>query len=668
MKEGLRAFESERLEEAERALREVFDTDPSFVDAEAEGSAAYWLGLTYWEQDRGVEALAVWRAGVQAGFYGGSLDIQSADAYIGNVYGVRRADRYEEAQQLYLLLLAAYGTPLTEGEAAVLERHVAQAELVVPERERASRRGAALARWWSEQDPLPATPVNERLSEHLERVAFAEQQYAHRGATGFDDRGAVYVRLGAPTIQDAVDFYTPRIVQKINDLRRSMGNNLLISPGDFADNEFWLYDGSEPYYYLFVRKSRGFQIGETKDLIPLHLQGGVEQDTGRGGAKADILLEAFLAIYEQLAPYHLDFGMRYNRVDEYLGRVDEVKVAYEQDFGGEIFYSADKRSDNSAFLQQEGVVFSGIDSPDIAVRRAIAEARREDEVARFRRDERVPPHVSQVLDALVQIPVAVRAARFLEPDGTTRTEVYWALNGDDGRDLDAFRQALFVDIHARHLGPGGEARYAQRLVIPDRLPGRAGVVAPQQGLVVPATGGRYGLHLQWDLCTEDAAAVEGRACFRTAVARLDSLSALTSVPGRLEMSDLVPVLDGPGLYEEPATSTPYPFGTLTPQTQLALLFEVYGLSYGADDETAFTIAYEVRKKREGRFLARDRTETAAVEIPTTSPTTTSREVLALDPANWAGADEVVIEVTVTDEATGRSVMRSLTFRVEDVQG
>ena len=58
-----------------------------------------------------------------------------------------------------------------------------------------------LRNFWKEQDPTAATPENERLIEHMQRMRHADNNYAAgRGKRGADtDKGRIYVKYGAPT-------------------------------------------------------------------------------------------------------------------------------------------------------------------------------------------------------------------------------------------------------------------------------------------------------------------------------------------------------------------------------------------------------------------------------------------------------------------------------------
>ena len=60
---------------------------------------------------------------------------------------------------------------------------------------------AFLKAFWKEMDPTPATDENERLVQHIQRMRFAENNYAAgRGKRGSDtDKGRIYVKFGEPS-------------------------------------------------------------------------------------------------------------------------------------------------------------------------------------------------------------------------------------------------------------------------------------------------------------------------------------------------------------------------------------------------------------------------------------------------------------------------------------
>ena len=51
---------------------------------------------------------------------------------------------------------------------------------------------------WAELDPTPTTPTNERKKEHYRRLAYVRREFARKEAPGWDKRGELLLRYGAP--------------------------------------------------------------------------------------------------------------------------------------------------------------------------------------------------------------------------------------------------------------------------------------------------------------------------------------------------------------------------------------------------------------------------------------------------------------------------------------
>ena len=104
---------------------------------------------------------------------------------------------------------------------------------------------------------------------------------------------------------------------------------------------------------------------------------------------------------------------------------------------------------------------------------------------------------------------------------------------------------------------------------------------------------------------------------------------------------------------------------ITPQTNLALYFEVYNLVFGDDDQTHYTVSYKVSvdEKRKGiaGLLGRRELETTAVSTSHTGYSLTTREYVTLDLAEWDTADRMLITVRLLDEVTGKAADRSIEF-------
>jgi len=175
----------------------------------------------------------------------------------------------------------------TEADREIVLRHVAQMLPLLTDEERqqavGSRDpgpllqrlqlepggGAFLATWWRTQDPLPASVLNERVAEHLARVAYSVKNFAFSGGReGFDDRGKAYVQFGPPFTKLTIPVDLARATQVI----RENGYTL---PGAMVPtvNEFWTYRHvDELIYYLFVQEGGRYQDGSPEDLVPRELR------------------------------------------------------------------------------------------------------------------------------------------------------------------------------------------------------------------------------------------------------------------------------------------------------------------------------------------------------------------------------------------------------------
>jgi len=74
----------------------------------------------------------------------------------------------------------------------------------------ARERSKWIGRFWVGLDPTPTTNANERRAEHEERVRLARARYGSRTAPGWDNRGEVLIRYGAPAnVTKAAEDITP---------------------------------------------------------------------------------------------------------------------------------------------------------------------------------------------------------------------------------------------------------------------------------------------------------------------------------------------------------------------------------------------------------------------------------------------------------------------------
>ena len=683
------ALDSGAYGAAVAVLAPLVEAAPAYVDS-TWGPGAYWLGRAYAGLgDRG-QMQQVWRAGVLALDSVGVFDLRLDAAYLHSLSEEDRIRHPGEAVTLYLNLLAALDGPLAPDEARVLVRHVAQLALILPPdvfRQVCDNAptvapsdwsfkpgaGTTLVYWWRSRDPLPATRENERLQEHLVRVAHAEAEYAYPERTsGLDDRGEVYVRYGVPERQITLTFNEPWLV----DIVYQPG--VAVSASDFPDNEFWRYGHlDQAAYFIFVKKKGYFQVGETFDLIPSVLRFGFSS-TPRGVDKATRMIAVLRAIYRQLAPLHPDFEARYSEVEnyamEYLPAFQPGRLKNRTTRGGTPRTNGGPVGTNTA--------------PDVVAQTMLVQGKTADEVARGQRETNVPREATGVFREVEVLPVIARLARFLDDDGTTRTEIYWVPLAGRLAPSKKMRQILEKDSSAaldRYVitlpAVQKTAHYQDRVVNQNRyfvtdLPEGRDATIPVQTMVVRGDTGQYHLALQWDQylpAPKEGGVVQVGPRLKVGTDLRDSLTALVADRRVLEMSDLKPIFTRTGEtgffdLDDPAQALPYPFSTITPDVTLALYFEAYHLTFGSDDLTHYSVAYEItRSEKKGgllRFLGGDDESRTASRNTNTGSHSTAREMILLDLNDWEGEGELEIRVRITDETTGQEVERTVTFTVE----
>jgi len=701
MQEGV-ALLTSHPEQAATLLERVVQRDSAYMSPRY-GPALYWLGQSQWLQDRTSDALKAWERGITLLQQQGWFDVRLAEAYVRGVFTVQDRRRYAQGAEVYQQLLALLDEPSLGTEAIqVLKPHLEAlswilppafqqrihlAELLDKERVTVSNVGQLLLAWWRGQDPLPSTRRNERLEEHLERVGYALTHFVDPDE-GFDDRARIYVRLGPPWRRVPLSIGGPWLRRKVFD------RSPTLMEIQFPRGEFWVYRHvHEDAQYIFVRRdNKPYRLGTSFDLIPSFVLTGIGATT-RGQEKAKAAIRILAELYGQLATNHPLFGLRYQDIATYALWIDEQELAEQTanwvrlrsqgtDLPDELDPEA-QRELNMAEMQGAPVMgnarlpgfgFSD-EQPHQFALRTLQEGKLEEEQAIWRREEHVPTVYSNIFEEAERLAIATRLVRFLDLDRTTRTALYWSASNEALRPGERARKVLEESgmVGADFLITATLAQcdfaYRTRTLHVRRLQlwredlSADGVMQP---VVLETQGdtGLYHLTLQVSEFALDRTTTPPRPgpLLKITSIRFDSLRALRSDPAVLEMSDLLP------LWYDPATSDtlpgrPYPFMRLSPEVPLALYFEVYHLSFGADDRTRYEVAYEVRRREDGGLLRRDR------EVQTRSSTVyegtsrTAREYIVLDLREWERSEELEVVVRVRDLVSGQEVSRSIRFEV-----
>ncbi|PQJ34270.1 hypothetical protein BSZ35_06355 [Salinibacter sp. 10B] len=486
--------------------------------------------------------------------------------------------------------------------------------------------GRTLKRWWGRRDPYPATEANERLQEHLKRVAHAFRYYHRKDDDDrLDGRGRVYVRYGPP------------------NRSREVGGG-----------EFWTYGFQTEAEFLFVcERGDGCELGQPIELIPPRLRYG-GGPTERGMRKALKSLSALESIYKQLSYQRARYGITFTDLSMYNELV-------RQRLSG---MNAPMSVRPHSFLHQK-----------------IGEIKQEEVAARRRRETVVPQTRSNVGREFGNVPVAARWVRSLGTDGTTEVALYWSVLRSSLRpsqeQLEAVKES--IDAEGGYLLTSSLIRFAEsyereemerRHFFVSHAEEAQGVPKPRREtfFIEDTSHAALQVDVSWASIRGEPKSLRPQARLKVGTSRADSLTALRNDPSDLEMSDLEPVLlktDTTSIEEAPV----YPFRELSGQSPLALRFELYHLATGPDGRTRYTVTYEVRRTTDRKGFAQlfrgDDQEQTAVESEFQGRNERTEEYVVLSPSDWMTDEtqEVRIAVEVTDDRTGNRVSRTVEFEL-----
>ena len=551
-------------------------------------------------------------------------EIRRSDSLVRQVFTAQDSSLFEAAAEAYLALLNAQ--PQTKEESEILRKHFASVALVMPREERPDnfdtitpQQAEQIVLWWRRQDPYPATRRNERLEEHLSRWAFAMAAFHNdRNANGFDERGEIFVRLGPPQKQIAVEL-TPNMTAF--DFTNS------ISVPDLPDNETWVYRHvHDEAYYFFVRESKknGYRLSRPSEMIPARLKDGLDSRTDRGRERTQVLLLVMEEVYAHLALAHPIFGSTYD-----------------------------------AIVGFRGLPPSSQHRPELFARSTLATASNIETESAGRREDVVPASYTNTTGMTEELPLEARIARFLDRDGSTRTEVFWSVDTGElqpsRRLAKIMKEAGFTESEDFLLALSvtrQSADYRQQGVETKHylLQPTPAEKKKVQSISVTGDTSLYHLAIQWTQHWSekqaDGSLAEG-ALLKMATTRFDTLQPLHSEGSRLEMSDLKPV--------EAERETPFPYRRLSSSAPPDLIFELYNLNFGQDDRTHYSIEYEVARGGDRRTTAtRARTSSSGADRNVS-------ERIALDLSDVRERGPIEITVRVIDDVTNEQIARSIGF-------
>jgi GWxTD domain-containing protein len=539
-----------------------------------------------------------------------------------------------------------------------------------------------LVNWWHTRDPVPASPRNERLDEHLRRIAVAHRDYPDTTrAVGLDDRGLLFLRLGPPQHTRQVSFEDARFFLDVVRFGVSM------TPRDFPENEIWLYPHIDrAVYHVFAQDHRRrYRTSTPTDLIPRRLQNAT-LSTDRQMNMAVSALAALRHVYRSLALTHSDFSSIYGSIEDYAMWQEERRMARMAGGPlevGEVEYRVGAGASSVPIFVNP---MRSIAPPNEFVRSSVSESLLNDDRARRARERVEPDDYFDVFAALDVDPLeaSVRASRFRDRDGSTRLVIDWApkpgalqLSRERLNRLEQAGNERYSDILLRatavsfNTEGGEEGRLADSVAVMTTVAPN-GVMLPRSMVLdqTPASG-RIVLQLDRHAAVVKAGPppviVRGppvqMGLWETAVERLPAGFAMSDI--RPHFAALTPADAVPGA-DELVGASPFPHDFAPSQGTLILEFEMYGLARDQLGRTGYAVEYEVARREAGgafrRLLGRARSDVTAARSEHRGEDTETRERIVLDPSEWADGAEIRITIRVTDLNAERVIERSLEFQ------
>ncbi len=613
-----------------------------------------------------------------------AVTLRAVDGFLRLLTPERLETDRDLASEAFLRIISSIGRATSDAELQIQRRHVARllpllsdADAVHVIREDRSTdadgwtfwsgAGAFLETWWRRNDPLPGTEENERLNEHLHRVAVATSRYACESRTGgIDDRGTVFIRYGEPGRSDVVEYNSMDF--QLDVFRFGVP----VTQNEFPENELWSYTRiDDSAYFIFTENARQcYEVGGALDLVPSRLI----QVRGRSERAENIAYSGMMAlryIYQELSLFHIDFSSVYSQIETYVSFQEEEATRAElgEAFGTAIGSGGTQTRTVGAGLNQTRRVSSssnfGIPSPSGFIPSVATQIEQEDRASAHRRKKRLPRQVTDLMTSEELIPVAVQTVRFLNPDGTTRIEMAWGLQNQHLLPLDSDAEArpsiLIIDAVQFDTEYQRVDQVEQKYTIqPSSLVEQDLFVSPP--LVFDDMRDLAHIGIQWrqfDIegrLSEDATVGEQ---MRVATVRSDSLRPLHASGKRLEVSDVQSMVSPSGVVDD---AVAFPFASLNPDTPLVLYFEVYHLAYGDNDQTRYTVAYDVeRRAPKGwrRLFGSEDIEKTTTEMTYSGTERRTEEFISIDLSTLRQpkTQELRVTVRVTDTITGETVAR-----------
>lgn len=234
------------LKTAAELLEQVKAQDPKFRDV------LILLGKTYdsqWETDKAVNIFEDYA----------TTESANARVYLRRAIYAAQHDSLPAAEQHYMQALD--DSDKTSQPVLLEDVQMLFSRQDMDNYQKAKNKAAFLKTFWLARDPTPRTPENERVQEHLRRLAYVCKYFrSPESSRLYDDRGAIYLKYGEPSYR-----YTD-----------------LVSDSNVYPNESWTYDyvlgaNKDGLIFDFANKSKnGYTLINDLEEAVVVLRSGMQ--------------------------------------------------------------------------------------------------------------------------------------------------------------------------------------------------------------------------------------------------------------------------------------------------------------------------------------------------------------------------------------------------------
>ncbi|MDZ7772290.1 MAG: GWxTD domain-containing protein [Balneolaceae bacterium] len=538
-----------------------------------------------------------------------------------------------------------------------------------------------MTRWWSSVDPTPATPYNERLVEHWQRIAYAREHYTRGDGSvyGTDDRGVAYVRYGEPERKFADTF-------SISGQDASSLTNQLLAAWGMGGGYSFARAMKNAVRQLFIPPPRyevwvyeGQYLG-TRDNV-LQLFGEVQGGPFRQVSTLDELIPNSAFTLSSRFAYQgmggaVDYPINPAMLLQYL--------VYREMIGMDPILSRNfSRLDRELFRYNGGNP-PGKHYPQIAQQRHVHDARE--------RAKEAPEEASTITKDLGDIPLEVHQYRLLGEAGGPVFATFLESRPQQRflEDLAANQDSMFAGLSdsaqvramlgsyqlfhgVRLQGPDGRTLSGTRYRPPLRIDGSDMQVASGSAFTIPFAGDSAEQVFYAELHNRNPkSAPQVETPFPDHLRGLGRLTVpqpepLDPDPSKLQMGDLIL---GYALKDSASAGSFLPFVVANdkqiPEGQeLALHVEVYHLQENAEGIRDFSLDYEIRPVN---FLGwtRERQDQLSLTLNFEQAEARFTEDLSIKAAGLEPG-RYVLRMRATDHTGGQEAYREIEFEVVEAE-